>query len=596
MTILSVASQSLPALTAPTEAMVVKLVDSTGAPAKGETVTWTVTSGGGSLQGSTAVTDTLGRAFALWMLGATTATQQLTASNARVAKSATFTGTVPVGTISLAPSATRQYVGDTAVVAATVKDTKGTVLTGTPSLVVRDTTVATRIASGALVGRRDGATWVVAVAGVLNTPKDSLRVDIYGVLHGTVYTMDDSPLPPLRAYSTNGGVTDSVDVNGNGTYRLKLTSHASGWASEVLIDAVNKGSRSWFPALIPVATDCSVRALPNCVGSDIGADISFVLVPRQYRVTRGIYAGRTLAVDLNTAMSTSVRTGPSYLFTSGSERAAITSGGAAPALQNTYAAVEGFWLPDSFPISVAIHRSCCSSRAVVADDSVQVMRALTTVQNTLGFQIWRAVNDRADYKTDRVSSSTPNRTLIFQFDTALTGAVTGGGGTGAIAGTIAAPTTLMLQDFVITGWRGSAVDHVTMSNTMSQAQVIGYNPSVAGALQQRVLIHEAMHTLGAGHGCRWASTQSYCGVTPSDTLPSFEDAAYLLLAMEVKAAAWKHRALHGLSAALFGQRAIMMGVDPVPAPWTLPEPGSVTPGDLKQGSVKRGARVPVMWP
>jgi len=81
---------------------------------------------------------------------------------------------------------------------------------------------------------------------------------------------------------------------------------------------------------------------------------------------------------------------------------------------------------------------------------------------------------------------------------------------------------------------------------MSQAQVIGYNPN-AGALQQRVLIHEAMHTLGAGHGCAWTSTQSYCGLAPADTLPSFEDAAYLLLAMEVKAAAWKHRALHGLT-------------------------------------------------
>jgi len=74
---------------------------------------------------------------------------------------------------------------------------------------------------------------------------------------------------------------------------------------------------------------------------------------------------------------------------------------------------------------VAIHRACCSTRQVVANDSVQVMRALATVQNTLGYEIWKPVNDRDDYKTDRESASTPNRTLIFQYDTALAGAVTG---------------------------------------------------------------------------------------------------------------------------------------------------------------------------
>ncbi|MDP1891773.1 MAG: hypothetical protein Q8K55_12850 [Gemmatimonadaceae bacterium] len=595
MTILSIATQSRPALEAPTEAMVVKLADSLGVAAKGEAVTWTVAAGGGSVQSFTATTDSLGRAFALWTLGATTATQQLIASHARVAKPATFSGTVPVGSVAFAPAATRQYVGDTVSVAATVKDTKGTVLTGAPNLVVRDTTVAVRIASGALVGRGDGAAWVVAVAGPLNTPKDSVRMEFFRELRGTVYTYDGSPLPPMRAYSRNGAVTDSVDVTASGTFRLKLTSHATGWASEVLIDAVNKSGRAWFPALMPVATDCSVRALPNCVGSDINADISFVLVPTQYRVTRGIYAGRTLAVNLNLAMATSTGTGPSYLFTSGNERVPITSGGAAPALQNTYAAAEMYWLPDSFPIGVAIHRACCSARTVVADDSVQVMRALTTVQNTLGFQIWTPVNDRADYKTDRVSATTPNRMLIFQFDSQISGAVTGGGGTGPIAAGTSSPAVLMLQDFVVTGWRGSAVDHVTVSNTMSQAQVIGYNPN-AGALRQEVLIHEAMHTLGAGHGCAWASTQSYCGLAPGDTLPSFEDAAYLLLAMEVKAAAWRNRALHGLTAALFGQRAIMLGVDPVPAPWTMTAPSGVAPSDLRRGSVRGMGRGAVMWP
>jgi len=293
-------------------------------------------------------------------------------------------------------------------------------------------------------------------------------------------------------------------------------------------------------------------------------------------------------VDMNAAMVTSAHTGPSYLFASGQYQAPITAGGKAPKLQNTYSASEFAWLPDSLPIGVAIHRACCSSRTVVADDSVQVMRALSTVQNTLGYQIWHPINDRADYATDRASSTTPNRVLIFQFDSSLKGAVTGGGGTGPIT---SQGNSLLLQDFVISGWRGSAVDHITVSDAMSQAQVIGYNPN-AGPLTQSVLIHEAMHTLGAGHGCQWASTQSYCGLAPPDSAPSFEDAAYLLMAMDVKAAVWKHRALHSLTAALFGQRAIMLNLDPVPAPWTLPDAGSTSAPDNILVPKRRGGPRP----
>jgi hypothetical protein len=286
-------------------------------------------------------------------------------------------------------------------------------------------------------------------------------------------------------------------------------------------------------------------------------------------------------VDLNAAMVTSTHTGPSYLFTSGVYQAPFTTGGKSAPIQNLYTASEFAWLPDSFPIGVAFHRSCCSSRSITAADSVQVMGALNMIQKTLGYTIWHPINDNAAYATDRVSSTTPSRVLIFQYDSSLPAAVAGGGGTGAIAATIGSPQILSLQDFVITGWRNSVVDHLTISNEMSQAQIIGYNPN-AGALDTKVLVHEAMHTLGVGHGCSWVSTQSYCGLDPADTIPSFEDAAYLLLAMDVKAATWRHRAQNSLSAALFGDRAIILHTDPVPAPWTLPEPSSLpTANDIR---------------
>jgi hypothetical protein len=541
--------------------MGVKATDSTGAPVKGVTLTWTVTAGGGHLVNTPAATDSLGRSIALWSLGPSAAPQTLTVSHSQAKASAVFTGYVPIGTVTANVLPARKYVGDTLTSYMTVKDTKGTVLTGPMRVVVRDTLVATDTGTGSLVGKGDGSTYVVVVSGPLNAPKDSARVDVYRELHGSVFTSNGSALPALRAYSTNGSVTDSADVGANGSYRIKLTSHITGWVSEVLIDAVNTASRTFFPALMPVAADCSARAGANCVGSDITADISFVLVPRQYTVTRGTYAGRTLTVDLDAALGTT-KSPLSYLFGSGFYQVPTTASGNAPKVQTTYAASEFAWMADSLPIGVAFHRGCCSSRAITASDSVEVMSALNALQSVLGYSIWFPANDRADYKTDRSSTATPNRMLLFQFDTAIK-VVTAGGGTGPIMSSSNAAVTRTLQDFVVTGWRNSQVDHVAVFDQMSQAQVIGYNPNASG-LNKSVLIHEAMHTLGAGHGCSWTSTQSSCGNGTADGLPSFEDAAYLLLAMEVKAAVWKNHALHSLTAGLFGQRAIMMKVDPIP--------------------------------
>ena len=578
--IISATSETSPANELPSEGMVVKVTDAQGAPAKGITLTWTPRDGGSVRAASP--TDSLGRAAALWVLGPSAQPQTLTVSHAQIAKPAVFNGYVPIGSVTAVAPAAKKYVGDTLASYMAIRDTKGTLLTGAARVVVRDTTVARDAGAGTLLGRGDGATFVIVVSGPLNTPKDSVRVDFYRELHGAVWTYDDSPLPVLRAYSTNGAVTDSADVGANGRYSLKLSTHATGWATEVGIDYADQSARRFFPALMPVATNC-VNAGVNCVGSDITADVSFVLVPRSYTVKRGKYAGRTLAVDLNVAMVTSVATGPSYLLVSGRDKASISATGAAPRLQSQYLFTESAWLADSFPIGVAVHRACCSTRAVVADDSVQLWRALDAIQSTLGMQIWVPVNDRPDYTIQNFQTpAAANRTLVFQFDTLVV--TTGAATTFAMNST--AP--LMLNDFVLSGWRGSAVDHVTAANILPQTQLLEYNPRAAGSLNHAVLVHEAMHTLGMGHGCQWASTQSYCGLATPDTLPSFEDAAYLMLAMDLKAATWKHRALHSLTAGLFGERAFMLHLDPIPAPWTLPDPSATGGAD----DIGRRRRVP----
>jgi hypothetical protein len=75
-----------------TAALVVKVVDGSGNPVIGATVTWAVTAGGGSATPATSTTDANGQAATIWTLGATPGTNTLNASVAGVG-TATFTAT-----------------------------------------------------------------------------------------------------------------------------------------------------------------------------------------------------------------------------------------------------------------------------------------------------------------------------------------------------------------------------------------------------------------------------------------------------------------------------------------------------------------------
>lgn len=113
----------------------VKVASAGGSPVSGMTVTFAVTSGGGSVSASTRVTGADGTVSVNWTLGPTAGAQQLTASTAGVAAlviSATATVVIPSAarsTISVLPTAIL-VGGDAAVVTAVLRDANGSPMPG----------------------------------------------------------------------------------------------------------------------------------------------------------------------------------------------------------------------------------------------------------------------------------------------------------------------------------------------------------------------------------------------------------------------------------------------------------------------------------
>lgn len=576
----------------------VKVTNASGTPMPGIVVTWGVAPSNGTVSSPTSTTDANGAATTNWSLSPVIAQQQIVVSVPNGVATVTFLGKVLVTSVAFSAPNASAFVGDSITLTAVAKDTRGTAMTDAVPLSVKSTTIAAAATNGKIAALKNGATYVIgSVSGPAGTLKDSVLLDVYTKLHGTVHTFDGSTMPALRAYSTNGGLTDSVNVDADGTYILGVHSHFSGALNtELLIDAVDKSNRKFFPSLTPISITC--KGDFECIGSFLDSAQNVILVPRQYTLTRGRFAGQTLTVDLDAANDEATTVQPSFLMSTGLDNTTYPVNGV-PTDRKQFNTDETFWMADSFPIAVAMHRSQSNQAfANAAADSVFLWNALNEIQTALGYNIWYPVNDNPAWSvpTGFANPKVPNKTyLLILNDTVGPASISGGGGTAPLLDNLGtrSPTILGLVDFHLTGWRGTKVDHWLDAVEMPQEQsvFIRYESLMSNAA---LLTHESMHGMGIGHGCHWVSTQSYCGqFAAQDGKVRFEDAAYTLLMMDVYKAAWKYRAPLAMPSALFGSRAIMQGLPPIPEDWTIADPntgGSGVSGDILQ------ARRPLIKP
>lgn len=150
------------------QSLVVRVDDQRGQPLPGATVTWTVTSGGGSVDRASGATGSDGTASARWTLGTQVGTNALAATTGALAPvSLTATGTPgPVASIAITPPGVPLETGDVVQLGAAAADAYGNAVPPTSLLwSSSDTSVAKVTLDGFLAALAPGAVSISAGSG-----------------------------------------------------------------------------------------------------------------------------------------------------------------------------------------------------------------------------------------------------------------------------------------------------------------------------------------------------------------------------------------------------------------------------------------------
>jgi hypothetical protein len=160
------------------DSIAAKVVDQFGNGKAGETVTFAVTAGGGSVSPTSVVSGADGRAAARWTIGSGAGTNTATATRAGFTPSTvTFTTTAtPVGSVVITgPRIIVVDSGGTVTIPATARDAANNVVAGSPITYVSRTGAAT-VSNGVVTAAQLGTTFIVATSAVNAAAHDSLMV------------------------------------------------------------------------------------------------------------------------------------------------------------------------------------------------------------------------------------------------------------------------------------------------------------------------------------------------------------------------------------------------------------------------------------
>jgi hypothetical protein len=185
------------------DSIVVRVVDQYGNSVTGATVTFAVTSGGGSVSPTTVATGANGQAAARWIVGSSPNTMNTaTATLDGVSTTITF-GLTSGLAVSVVRFSSREYVVDsTAAItpAVTTVDPQGNTLDGAGfTLSVRSAATAT-VSGGTVTGARTGQTFLIATSVDNPSAKDSALLIVGNIASPVVRA--DVPRFDLRADTT----------------------------------------------------------------------------------------------------------------------------------------------------------------------------------------------------------------------------------------------------------------------------------------------------------------------------------------------------------------------------------------------------------
>ena len=489
--------------------LVVAVADARGRPAAGVAVVFAVLAGNGTLSTSGAVTDASGTARTAWALGAGLDTQVVRVS-APEAREIDVKGVVGVARTAVAPAAPRTWVGAALHLRAVLADAAGQPLAdvGGASWSVADPSVAAVTPAGVLTGLAPGTTTVTmsGSSGTLAVPLTvAAAADAPRTLAGRVVTGDGASLAGFRAHFRTAEAMWSVPVDGAGAYALPTD--AAGQMVELFVDepGAAASARRYHPAWLSRL----VFALPPQPRVDPVATI--VLVPRQWKIEGGTFAGATVAVSANAAFAPPCP--------------ALLDDNCEGFYPSSWFSGIKLWPDSMLPVRVALHHAL-SNETIRDADSTALWATLRKMGDDMGRPVFRPA---------RYQDLTPldpgwaDYAIVVRVDTTI-------------------------RNFIaFTGWRWDGFNDLTAGTVRVNRRATLSSGSL--------MAHELLHALGFKHSCGWDSVMGGYGCTGAASL-SAADVAHWQLARHLRDLQRAHATNLGLVEAMQGERVLMLGRKP----------------------------------
>jgi hypothetical protein len=341
--------------------------------------------------------------------------------------------------------------------------------------------------------------WVVFALSLLALPGVSLpqraaaQDGVATVLRGRVLPAGGGDARGVRVSARVGAWADSAGVDSAGRFTIALPERPIADSLELRVDAADPAAAAFHPARLRLGP------------TDLVLEQEIVLVPLQWTIRAGRYAGRRVEIRLARAFS------PPCAGCTGFFRAfAVHGDSARTRLQG--------WPAGRFPLRVAFDREWSRER-MTAGDSVAFWREADELEETFGADVFRPANYADALPRE---DGGPDDVILVWFDSDMHGL--GGIGTAV-----------------------SSEDDIGYGDLRLNRHALRGEEGAPG-----LVAHELMHTLGFGHTCAWRSVVADARRCPQLRAPTAteEDVAYADLAAEIRALLRDHAGRWAIEAAL----------------------------------------------
>ncbi|CAN5860361.1 hypothetical protein BH20GEM3_BH20GEM3_09880 [soil metagenome] len=319
---------------------------------------------------------------------------------------------------------------------------------------------------------------------------------------GQVFSADGAPVHGLRFFLRAASFADSVDVDPAGRFSLALPEQLPDQVIELSLDAIDRATRRFHPALVWLRRE------------ELAGEQRFILVPREWTISQGSFAGTTVTTSLQRAF-TPPCTGCSAFYERAGTRATFL---ARTPIQS--------WPEARFPLRVAFDREDVAE-VFTARDSVEFWRVAESIHRDVGSELFRPV--RYEETLAGEGEGEPEDVILVWVDPSLPYS---GLGTAVSEGGKIVHGSVRLRRAGLTSSTGAP----------------------------ELLTHELVHALGFGHTCAWRSVvadPTRCRSLRSPSLTP-EDVAYMQLLRRVRELQQTHRARWGIETALAGERVLTL--------------------------------------